>query len=227
MYSTIYEKSCYFSLKVMFMFLTFINFCETKLLTYYAKVDGYLNKCLEGYVLYYVLYSKEDKFCAVLYDYRSFMKRLYIVVCSMIYSTYLKNTKKLFHYKDVIENIDNLSSFFVDCAVVEYIKDGSKVNELIANDTVSTQTQTSPIKFVYAIVVFDDCELDFTKYFNIYCNGILNTKTLECRDIITLLSKVANQEISTTTFTLKCMMDNKFEEILFKDNDNISKNITL
>jgi hypothetical protein len=65
-------------------------------------------------------------------------------------------------------------------------------------------------------------EIDFTKYFNVYAKGILESKSLTLQDIIAILCKVNKLEVNLSNFTLKCMLDNTFTEIVFKENDTIS-----
>lgn len=214
------------------LILTFVNFCDNTYQTVKINVNRIINKSLDGYVIYYALYSSEDRHCAVLYDYRSFWQRLYLVFCKTVWIYVLKedylSSGRVFKYENVIENVDNLSSFFVDCAVVAYVQNQQVHHELLTNESnTSVLTTTTLSKFVFAILNDGTRDYDLTKWFNLYRVGILGTKQLTCIDIIHVICKVGAIDISDLSdFSLKCMSDNTFDEIVFKENDTISSKIT-
>jgi hypothetical protein len=136
---------------------------------------------------------------------------------------------RIFKYENVVENVDNLSSFFVDCAVVAYVKNQQVHHELLTSEAGVASTSDSPAIPSFVFAVFNDGtrDHDFTKWFNLYKEGILGTKSLTCVDIIVVLCKVSGINLDNLSdFTLKCMIDNTFDEIVFKENDTISTKIT-
>ncbi len=207
--------------------LLFINFCDTYYRGITSKANDFVNDKLDGYVIFYAFYSIEEKYCAVLYDYRSFLKRLYLVLYNLylqvVHQKNLSDTSLIFKHESVVDNVDNLSSFFVDCAIVSYIQDKVMHHDIIGNQT---RNDVSPTSFVY--VVLDDGfgEHDFTKAFNRYARGISQSQNLTCKDIMTIMCKVENRDYDLSNFTLKCMMDITYDEIVFKEMDIISSKIS-
>lgn len=213
------------------LFLTFVNFCVDTFQCAKNTIIKKVNAPLEGYVIYYALYSKEDKHCVVLYDYRSFLSRLYLIgyktFLNVVYKKNLHEYSGIFKYESVVENMDNLSHFFVDCVVVAYVKNQEVCHDLYSNDTNTTQEASSSFtpSFVYAVLDDNFYEHDFTLIFNRYLKGILESKQLTCHDLMVILCNVTNATINLSNFTLKCMLDTTFEEIVFKGNDTISSKI--
>ena len=213
------------------LLLALINFCDNTYQKIKVKTNNFVNSNLDGYVIYYALYSTEDQNCAVLYDYRSFWQRVYLLIYKLLlqvlYNQELVYTGRLFKYENVIENVDNLSSFFVDCAVVSYVQNQQIHHEwLTIEDTTSTSITDIP-KFVFAVFNDGTDDHDFTQPFNLFRKGIISSKKMTCLDIMTVLRKVyKNKSIDLSDITLKCMLDNTFDEIVFKDNDTISSKIS-
>lgn len=212
------------------LILTFVNFCDDIYQNIKVNVNRLVNQSLNGYVIYYALYSKEDRHCAVLYDYRSFWQRLYLVFVKMmwfhVFKEDLAHSGRVFKYESVIENVDNLSSFFVDCAVIAYVQNQQVHHELLISEASTSNIPMIP-SFVFAVFNDGTKDYDFTKWFNLYRVGILGTTRLTCLDIILVIGKVSGIYISDLSdFTLKCMTDNTFDEIVFKENDTISSKIT-
>jgi hypothetical protein len=209
--------------------LALVNFCDITYQLVKVNANKTVNKALDGYVIYYALYSKGDKYCAILYDYRSFWQRVYLVFLKMIWlhvfqQDYIQSAR-IFKYENVVENVDNLSSFFVDCAVISYVQDEQVHHEWLTSEASETSTSDLP-SFVFAVFNDGTSDYDFTKWFNLYKKGILGTKQLACIDIMIVLCKVSGYNvIDLSDFTLKCMTDNTFDEIVFKENDTISTKI--
>jgi hypothetical protein len=213
------------------LLLALINFCDNTYQKVKVITNNFVNNNLDGYVIYYALYSTEDRNCAVLYDYRGFWQRVYLLLhkwlLQVLYNQELVNTGRLFKYENVIENVDNLSSFFVDCAVVSHVQNQQIHHELLTSEDTNQNTSITEIpKFVFAVFNDGINDHDFTYAFNLYRKGIITSKKMKCLDIMIVLCKVyKNNSIDLSDFTLKCMMDNTFNEIVFKDNDTISSKI--
>lgn len=209
--------------------LTFVNFCDSIYQNATTKINTHINESLDGYVLYYALYSAEDKHCAVLYDYRSIISKLYLVIYKMIlqimFQQDLSAKSVIFTYETVMDNVDNLSQFFIDCVIVSYVKNGVIHNELHTHETNPTDTCHDASTFVYAIVDDGLKHHDFTKAFNLYSKGITSSKTLTCLDVIKLMSIITKTDVNLSEFTLKCMTDKTFTESVFKENDIISSKL--
>jgi hypothetical protein len=214
------------------LLLALINFCDNTYQKVKAITNNFVNNNLDGYVIYYALYSTEDKNCSVLYDYRGFWQRVYLLLYKLVlqffYDLDLVYTGRLFKYENVIDNVDNLSCFFVDCAVVSYVQNQQIHHELLTSEDMPASPSTSEIpKFVFAVFNDGNEDHDFTYTFNLFRKGIIACKKMKCLDIMIVLCKFhQNNSIDLSDFTLKCMLDNTFNEIVFKDNDTISSKIS-
>lgn len=206
------------------LLLLFINFCDVRYRDIQQRSEAFVNRNLDNYVIYYALYSVEDKHCAILYDYRSFWKRMYLVIYRyyllVFYSKDLEDACLIFKYTSVVNNVENLSAFFVNCAVVTHVKEHELQYDFFVNES-DTDNSITP-NFVYAVVNDGENDHDFTNAFNLYSNGIMNSKSMTCLDIITVLCKVYSKHIDLRNFTLRCMTNITFEEIILKENDSIS-----
>lgn len=220
----------YFKLQFFLLFLAFINFCETTCNAVKTNISVYSNKQLDGYVIYYALYSRKDGICAELYDYRNLFYRVYLIiynsVLQLFYNKTLKDTNKVFKLENVIENVENLTPFFIDCAVIVYIENGMFKYELLTNELSKKKLLYKEIsKFVYAVVDDELFEYDLSHIFNDFLVGVYNSQSLNCRDIVTIFCKVTKTNADLSSFSLKCMTENNLKEIIFKEKDIISKQL--
>lgn len=208
---------------MLYVFLWFINFydvCSTKIKHF---VDGFVNKRLEGRVLYYALYSKSDNYYALLYDYTSTWNKLKLVIMHIYDKSYLE-THNIFNFDDVSENIAHLSNYSIDCAVVTYMENTQENHRLMTSSNVIEDINVS---FVYAMVYENDTVdsplYDMTKDFNTYKNDIFQIKTLNIENFVTILMIKKQMNLPNfTDLTLKCMMDDSLNELVFKAKDNIN-----
>jgi hypothetical protein len=123
-----------------------------------------------------------------------------------------------------MDNIDNLSQFFIDCVIVSYVKDCVIHNEIHTHETNPTDTCEAPT-FVYTVVNDGSKDHDLTTAFNMYSKAIVLSKKLTCFDIVKVLSIVTNTNVNLSNLTLKCMTDKTFTETVFKEKDIISSNL--
>jgi hypothetical protein len=142
-----------------------------------------------------------------------------------VYNKELSSSGLIFKYENVVDNIDNLSSFFVDCAIFTYIKNQEVYHDMLTSDAIPSTSKT--IKFVYVVVNDGVEDYDFTHVFNQHSNCVINTKRLTCLDFLSIFCKICkNNRIDLSDLTLRCMPDNTYTEIIFKGNDTISSKIT-
>ena len=208
---------------MLYIFLWLINFYDVFSTKIKNVVDGFVNQRLEGRVLYYALYSKSDNYYALLYDYTSTWRKLQLVIMHIVDKSYLEN-KNIFHFNDVSENISHLTNYSIDCAVVTYMENTQEHHRLM---TSNNEIEDINISFVYAMVyendTVDSLLYDMTKDFNTYKNDIFQIKTLNIENIVTIL--MLKKQMNLPNFndlTLKCMMDDSLNELVFKANDNIN-----
>lgn len=220
----------YLKLQFFLLFLAFINFCETSYNAVKTNMSVYSNKQLDGYVIYYALYSRKDGICAELYDYRNLFYRIYLIMYNLVlqlfYNKTLKDTNKLFKLENVVENVENLTPFFIDCAVIIYIQDGVFKYELLTSELSKKKLlHREGSKFVYAVLDDELFEYDLTHSFNDFLVGVYNNESLNCYDIVTIFCKVTKTNPNLSSFSLKCMTENTLKETIFKEKDIISKQL--
>lgn len=208
---------------MLYIFLWLINFYDVFSTKIKNVVDGFVNQRLEGRVLYYALYSKSDNYYALLYDYTSTWRKLKLVIMHIVDKSYLEN-KNIFHFNDVSENISHLTNYSIDCAVVTYMENTQEHHRLM---TSNNEIEDINISFVYAMVyendTVDSLLYDMTKDFNTYKNDIFQIKTLNIENIVTILMMKKQMNLPNfNDLSLKCMMDDSLNELVFKANDNIN-----
>lgn len=216
----------YYSYIMCFMLqllLTIVNFCESVYTYTRTAIEGRVNYHLKGCVLYYSLYSKEEQYYATLYDYTGFWRKVWLVICSMIYQDYF-NKNNIFKYDAVHENMEHLAHFLIDCAVITYIDDDAKTKHRILTHTGSEITSTaSNCSYIYALVVdVEGKEHNFTTVFNAYKEDVFTSDRLTVSDFITIFAHRLGLTLSCVDLcSLKTMMDNDFEERVLKGKDQL------
>jgi hypothetical protein len=231
----------------MNMFLVFVNFCDTSYRQSYTYCDKVINSSLEGYVLYYGVYCKEDKSYTVLYDYSSFMMRVYLYI---IVSFGLPiNTKRrlLFTYDDLQDNLNDLIHFKIDCVIEVYARNGALVHHLHTHKCDKSKLElTKTWGVVYATInCGEDVSLDVTNEFNKYLPGILSANEITVGDIGRIIQGIKHVKLVQTKqsnpsnpsdesnhnkhkieeLTLDIMIDYDFNEYVLKDNDSLHNTI--
>jgi hypothetical protein len=204
---------------IIFLFFNFINFCETLFSASKTFLGKELNSRLNGYVLYYGLYSKSENYYATLYDYTSFWCRLNLVIKNSLIRNYLEDRKDIFHYNDVMNNFDELSHHFVDAALLVYVESNEFKYKLSSHSSVTTNEK--PYNYVYAVAEDDTNKtVDITKEFNTFQLGV-SRSNLTCKDLVKIMVKYKKENLNFDDITLKLMNDNDFDELLFKGSNSI------
>jgi hypothetical protein len=221
--------SNYYVSLVFYFFLWLLNFCDTAYSNSKRFIEGVVNKQLEGRVLYYAMYSKEDpiiggNYYTRLYDYTSLWNKLKLIILNFIYFNYYDNNS-VFLYTDVYSNIENLTSFMIDAVVVSYIKDGVQQNVVLSckDGSEDAKNEHATPGFIYAIVVdSEEKEHDMTKVFNMHKCCIINSP-LKIYDFIYIFNQryIGNKLVDVKSAYLKTMLDNDFDELLLKGNDQL------
>lgn len=214
---------------IIYFFIYIFNFCENVYNNFQRYISLTINNQLEGRVLYYAMYTKgkQDDYYTQLYNMTSLFDRLKLIIMNCIYRNYFEHIS-VFTYKEVYDNIENLTSFMIDAVIVSYIKNGYLQTEILSykeeeykNDSNDTATSRTP-KFVFVLVVSDNGEEhDFTKEFNQHLNDIKNSP-LVISDFIYIMKSKYNKPLDNLdNYQLKVMMDNDFNEVLYNSSDKL------
>jgi hypothetical protein len=210
----------YCSSRLVYYFIYIFNFCETFLNNSIEYVSLKINTQLEGRVLYYAMYTKgsQGEYYTKLYDHTSTFSKLKLIMLSFIYNNYC-DRNSVFTYNDVHANIENLTSFMIDAVIVSYIEDGFLTSKILSCDE-NNNTLLPNAKFVYALVVLQNGEeYDFTKELNIHLGDIKNSP-LTIKDFVHIISvKYQKNCDNMLNMTLKTMMDDDFNEVVYNSND--------
>jgi hypothetical protein len=186
-----------------------------------THIDYYVNKQLEGKVLYLALYTKDDKYYAKLYDFTSFMSRVYLIIQSIFYRKYFEDSY-IFTYEKAKENFSGLANAIIDVALVSYIKDGKLEHTVLINETHVEKEAVIP-NFIYAIVEDEITGNDVNLTYVFNDNKLLLTaKIFDCSDIVCILTnRLHDFPVTHGKFNLKIMTEKTYNEHILKGNDNI------
>jgi len=207
--------------------LWIINFFDWACMSFIAHVETFVNGQLEGYVLYYSLYSPSDQYNGLLYDYTPLYKKLYLAMKFALPDTYISKNE-IFTYDQVKERVNDLHVFDIGGIVISYVKNCQMKNELIQCIESSEDIPAGP-SFVYAII-HDVCNnpYDFTTEFNEFRDGILRADKLQCCDIVSMVAYIkglADLQIDYGKVIVKVMLDNNFHELVFNAKDIIRNKV--
>lgn len=208
---------------VYFVFST-INFYYMFVNTVGRWVDQQLNLPLEGYTLYYGMYSEEEKYYARLYDYRSLWARLYLTLMNLLYGeSFIK--RRLFQYDAVSQNLTDLHNFSISAIIVVVVKHGD-FEELIMptdlhNAEEAEQQQEQDLKFVYVIVESKAGQIDMTRYVNKHINDIVLFKSITYIDVFNILTSFYSLPQVPKEITVKACSDINFKDVVFKGSDSV------
>lgn len=214
---------------MLYIILWLVNFCEDYYRRIRTSIEHRTNMCLRGRVLYYAMYSKKEPYYAILYDYTSLWQRILCILYGTIWMKYLDN-KNIFKFDDVSKNIENLSHFLIDCVVITYVDENAHTKHrlLTYQGLESETTQNIPqsidnASFIYAIATDSTgVEHNLTSQFNVLKNDILTTKTLLVGDIVNILVNRKNETLPAIDgLVLRTMLDNDFEDMVYKDKDHM------
>lgn len=210
--------------------LWLVNFCESMRASTTLRIDTTLNSYLEGYAIYYGLYSQSEKYYGQLYDYRTIAGRLYIIVLHYLFPSSRCFERKLFTYEDITANLDNLKDLSINAAMVTYVSNGMMHDRLLvcgssSNSSSEPEPNANPkptFKFIYVIVGDDKHQLDVTSYFNRYIDALFASSTpLTYHDTLNIFVGKYNLDIdmSRENMVIKACSDITFQDMVFKDND--------
>lgn len=198
--------------------LWFVSFCEKMHNTLNTCLNNFVNKRLEGVVLYIALYTKDDNYYALLYDITSLYDRLFLVLMSYINRNYFKK-HSIFSIKDADENFNNLAHLLIDVGVVSYIHKGTLVHKLLIEDAKAAKNIKHPV--IYAVASDENGkEVNLTPLFNVYSELVFSTY-FNCKDVVSVLTNRLQSPLSSNKFELRVMSEITYDEHVFKGNDNI------
>jgi hypothetical protein len=207
--------------------LWIINFFDWACTSLIAHIETFVNGQLEGYVLYYSLYSPCDQYNGLLYDYTALYKKVYLAVKFSFPDRYVSKND-VFTYEQVKERLNDLHVFDIGGIMISHVKNSQMQNELIQCIESTDEIPAEP-RFVYAIM-HDESEnpFDLTTEFNEYRNGILRADKLQCCDIVAMVAYIkglAGQKINYDKTVVKVMLDNNFDELVFNAKDIIRNKV--
>lgn len=113
-----------------------------------------------------------------------------------------------------LENIENIPLEKDDILIISYVKD-NKINRKIINEDLNQEIKAVGQKFIYAIV---DDHIDMTQDFEDFKDFILLNKKLSVYDIVFMISSFNKKNVNNN-FNLKIMLDNNYDELVFKAED--------
>ena len=189
--------------------LRFILKLESIFLNFYDLCTRYKNQFISKYynekVLHLALYYKHSYITIYNYD------NIYILIYIWLFNLY-KNYSML-----CICNLDDIPLDIDDILMISYVKD-NKINRKFINYelTQNLENHKSQPKFIYAIV---DETIDMTQDFENFKELILINKKLSVYDIIFMMSSFKNKFIKNNNLKLKIMLDNNYDELVFKAED--------
>jgi hypothetical protein len=102
-----------------------------------------------------------------------------------------------------------------DLLLISYVKDNKINRKIITEELRSESKRDVNQKFIYAIV---DESLDMTQEFEDFKDFILLNKKLSVYDIVFMISSF-NKTNLNKNFNLKIMLDNNYDELVFKAED--------
>lgn len=207
--------------------LWIINFFDWAYTSLIAHVETFANGQLEGYVLYYSLYSPSDQYNGLLYDYTPLYKKLYLAAKFALPDRYMSK-HEVFTYDQVKERVNDLHVFDIGGIVISYVKNCQMKNELI-QCIQSSEDIPCDTKFVYAIMHdVSNNPFDLTTEFNEFRDGILRADKLQCCDIVSMVAYIkglADLGIDYDKVVVKVMLDNNFNELVFNAKDIIRNKV--
>ena len=204
----------------LYMMLRFISLLNTMYSTCKTHIDYYVNKQLEGRVLYLALYTKDDNYYARLYDFTSFMNRMYLIIQSIFNKKYIEDS--IFTYEKAKENFSGLANAIIDVAMVSFIKDGKLEHTVLIDDT-NVEKEVVVPNFIYALVEDEVTgnAINLTHVFNDN-KLLLKAKIFDCNDIVCILTnRLHDFPLTHGKFNLKIMTEKTYNEHILKGNDNI------
>ena len=176
----------------------FLNFCD--LCTSYK--NQFISKYFNEKVLHIAIYYNQSYI--TIYNYDSIYMLLYIWFFNL-YKTY----SMLY-----LENLEHIDIGPDDLLLISYVKD-NKINRKIITEELRHEIKAVEQKFIYAIV---DESLDMTQDFEDFKDFILLNKKLSVYDIVFMMSSFNKKNVNKD-FKLKIMLDNNYDELVFKAED--------
>lgn len=176
----------------------FLNFCD--LCTSYK--NQFISKYFNEKVLHIAIYYNHSYI--TIYNYDSIYMLMYIWFFNL-YKAYT-----MLH----ISNLNEIPLAPDDILLISYVKD-NKINRKIITEENKNEIKAVE-KFIYAIV---DDHIDMTQDFEDFKDFILLNKNLSVYDIIFMMSSFKNKTNLNNNLKLKIMLDNNYDELVFKAED--------
>lgn len=184
-----------FILNLESIFLNFCDFCT-------SYKNQFISKYFDNKVLHLGIYHNHSY--TTIYNYDSIYMLLYIWFFNL-YKTY----SMLY-----LENLEHIDIGPDDILLISYVKD-NKINRKIITEENKNEINAVTAKFIYAIV---DESLDMTQDFEDFKDFILLNKKLSVYDIVFMMSSFNKKNVNKD-FKLKIMLNNNYDELVFKAED--------
>ncbi len=207
------SKPVYYQ-KFLFWLLHVFHFLFEMKDNFLSWTEKKINERLEGEVVYYAFYSKNEKFFGCLYDHRSYWQRFCMAFLSVL------KPYNAFTITDVVNNIPNLFDY-VDVAIVVYAKNGKLEKKLLTKYCYEHGSQKGV--FGYAVVEDENGNnVDLTTEVNEF--GVC--QSLTCGEVTKIFVKLLkNKDFDTNKIKgFKCMTIATFTDELLKEEDNVLGN---
>lgn len=190
-----------FLLKIESIFLNFYDLC-----IYYK--NQFISKYYNNKILHLAIYNNISNSYISIYNYDN--------ICMLLYIWFFNLYKK--YNMLYIENIYHITLDLGknDMMIISYVKDNN-IHKMIMNYELRNQEiDTVQPKFIYAIL---DETTDMTQDFEDFKDFILHNKTCYVDDIIFMISSFKNKNKTKEFKILKIMLDNNYDELVFKAED--------
>lgn len=189
---------------VLYLNSLFINFCE------YVNNQIHDFKCkhFENKVLHLAIYNKKYNRFVEIYN----RDNIFILFFYWIFGL---SQHRLQDVRGLDFSIDEvmICSFVKEHQLFKIVTDKSVDFKVMSN----LKRKPHDTKFIYCIL---DGTHDITHYFEDFIVSILMNKTLTCKCYVNALSHFYKKDIwMTPESELKLMLDNTYEEKVFKEND--------
>ena len=201
----------------VFYVIQFFQFVWFSMNSFYNKRLLELKyKLFNNKIITHGFYDKEEKCYMVIYDYDNLFTLLYLYFYKLL-------CKKTASALPVFNNTprDLASDRFI--FVGSFIKNNVQYFTIIDGDSgkLYNPNENFTQTFIYCII---DDKYDLTHLFEQYKNSIMINSTIICEDIIAILIMLSKRKKwieNTKLEELKMMMDDTFEELVFKAKDKL------
>lgn len=201
----------------IFTLIQFLQFLYISVNTFYNKNVMKL-KCnlFNNKIITHGFYDKSEKCYMVIYDYDNIFTLLYLYFYKLLFN---KSVSALPVFKDTPKDLASERFIFVG----SFIKNNQQYYAIIDDISGKEYNIENVFKQTFIYCTVDD-KYDLTHLFEQYKSSILINQTIICEDmlaILIMLSKRKDWINNAQLEELKLMMDDNFDELVFKAKDKL------